>query len=94
MKLTSVAIVMALALPSAALAQSSKPDVSDAPSAKNSGAGISGQTGNQSGPNPRSGETVGSSATGNTAVQSQDPSKIQGAPGNKSGPPAKQPQQR
>lgn len=102
MKVTGAVILVALALPAAAWAQSSKPDVSSAPSAQNSGAGIAGQPGNKNGPaakpgESKPGETVGSSstnATGNTAVQSQDAAKIQGAPGNKSGPPAKRPEQR
>lgn len=97
MKVTGAVILVALALPAAAWAQSSKPDVSSAPSAQNSGAGIAGQPGNKSGPAVKPGETVGSSstnATGNTAVQSQDPTNIKGAPGNKNGPPAKRPDQR
>jgi len=97
MKFTGAVILVALALPATALAQANKPDVSSAPSAQNSGAGIAGQPGNKSGPPAKPGETVGSSSTsstGNTAVQSQDPANIQGAPGNKSGPPAKRPEQR
>lgn len=97
MKVTGAVILIALALPAAAWAQSSKPDVSSAPSAQNSGAGIAGQPGNKNGPAAKPGETVGSSstnATGNTAVQSQDATNIKGAPGNKNGPPAKRPEQR
>jgi len=97
MKFTGAVMLAALALPAAALAQASKPDVSSAPSAQNSGAGIAGQPGNKNGPAAKPGETVGSSSTsstGNTAVQSQDSSNIQGAPGNKNGPPAKRPEQR
>ncbi|MBR0955360.1 hypothetical protein [Bradyrhizobium canariense] len=97
MKFTGAVILVALALPTAAWAQSSKPDVSSAPSAQNSGAGIAGQPGNKNGPAAKPGETVGSSttnSTGNTAVQSQDPAHIQGAPGSKSGPAAKRPDQR
>ncbi|MGY8634264.1 hypothetical protein RAD15_17435 [Bradyrhizobium sp. 14AA] len=98
MKFTGALMIVALALPAASWAQSSKPDVSSAPSAQNSGAGIAGQPGNKSGPPAaKPGETVGSSATsptGNPAVQSQDPANIQGAPGGKSGPPAKRPEQR
>jgi len=78
----------------AALAQTQKPDVSAAPSAQNSGAGIAGQPGNKSGPavKPAPG-TVGSTAPDqqNPTVQQQDSSNIKGMPGNKSGPPAKQP---
>ncbi|MBR0841180.1 hypothetical protein JQ607_13365 [Bradyrhizobium liaoningense] len=97
MKFTGAVILVALALPAAAWAQTDKPDVSSAPSAKNSGAGIAGQPGSKSGPAAKPGETVGSSSTspsGNTAVQSQDPANVQGAPGNKSGPPAKRPETR
>jgi len=57
-----------------------------APSAQNSGTGISGAPGSKSGPLRGQG-TVGSA--GDTTVQQQDPSGIKGLPGNKSGPPAK-----
>ena len=79
---------------STALAQSQKPDVSAAPSAQNSGAGIAGQPGNKSGPavKPSRG-TIGSTAPNqhDPRVQQQDPSNIKGVPGNKSGPSEKQP---
>ena len=95
MKLIISAVALALAVvPSSVLAQTTKPDVSTAPSAQNSGAGIPGQPGNKSGPAVKPGETVGSSSTTNQenpTVRSQDPSNIKGLPGNKSGPPAKQP---
>src|SRR5436853_7908894 len=95
MRSIASALVFALALSApAALAQTSKPDVSAAPSAQNSGAGIAGQPGNKNGPAVKPGETVGSSSTGNQqnpAVQQQDTSNIKGLPGNKSGPPARQP---
>jgi hypothetical protein len=90
---SAVALVLAV-LPSAVSAQATKPDVSTAPSAHNSGAGIAGEPGNKSGPPVKSGGTVGSSSTPNQenpTVQTQDPSNIKGLPGNKSGPPAKQP---
>jgi hypothetical protein len=57
-----------------------------APSAQNSGAGISGAPGNKNGPAPKG--TVGS-ASQNLSVQEQDSSNVKGLPGNKSGPPAK-----
>jgi hypothetical protein len=50
MKFAGAFIIVALALPAAAWAQSSKPDVSSAPSAQNSGDGIAGQPDNKSGP--------------------------------------------
>jgi hypothetical protein len=79
---------------STALAQTQKPDVSSAPSAQNSGAGIAGQPGNKSGPavKPSRG-TIGSTAPNqhDPRVQQQDPSNIKGVPGNKSGPSEKQP---
>jgi hypothetical protein len=88
-------LVLALALSApAALAQTKKPDVSGAPSAQNSGAGIAGQPGNKNGPAPKPGDTVGSSSSSNQSnptVQQQDTSNIKGLPGNKSGPPAKEP---
>jgi hypothetical protein len=58
-----------------------------APSAQNSGVGISGSAGNKSGPAAQRG-TVGSAAQ-NLSVQEQDSSNVKGLPGNKSGPPAK-----
>jgi hypothetical protein len=90
-------MIMAIALSSvvlvpAAIAQHKESDVSTAPSAQNSGAGIAGQPGGESGPAAKPG-TIGSSSSnqGNPAVQQQDPAKIPGLPGNKSGPPEKQP---
>ena len=58
-----------------------------APSAQNSGAGISGAAGNKNCP-PAGQGTVGSSSS-NLSVQEQDSSNVKGLPGNKSGPPAK-----
>lgn len=78
----------------AAIAQTKAPDVSAAPSAQNSGAGIAGQPGNKNGPVGKPNETVGSSNMlnqQNPTVQQQDTSNIKGLPGNKSGPPAKKP---
>jgi hypothetical protein len=50
----------------AALAQTTKPDVSGAPGAQNSGAGIAGQPGNKNGPAAaRPGETIGASSSSN-----------------------------
>jgi hypothetical protein len=79
---------------STALAQTQKPDVSAAPSAQNSGAGIAGQPGNKSGPAAKSGQgTIGSTAPNqqNPTAQQQDPSNMKGLPGSKSGPSEKQP---
>ena len=59
-----------------------------APSAQNSGAGISGAPGNKNGPAANKG-TVGSANENNLSVQEQDPANVKGMPGNKSGPPAK-----
>jgi hypothetical protein len=59
---------------------------STAPSAQNSGAGISGAPGGKNGPSQQG--TVGS-ASQNLSVQEQDPANVKGLPGNKSGPPAK-----
>ena len=73
-----------------AFAQANNPNVST-PSAQNSGAGISGYSGNKNGPPAEKG-TVGSATTNqNREVRDQDAAKIQGLPGNKSGPPAKPP---
>lgn len=95
MRCTASGLVLALALSaSAALAQTTKPDVSGAPSAQSSGAGIAGQPGNKNGPAAKPGETVGASSSSNQqnpTVQHQDTSNIKGLPGNKSGPPAKEP---
>lgn len=87
----TLAIAFAL-LTNAATAQTTKPDVSSAPSAQNSGAGIAGQPGNKNGPAVKPGDTVGSSSTQqNSTTSQQDPSNIKGLPGNKSGPAVKQP---
>ncbi|MCK1626873.1 hypothetical protein IVA98_27815 [Bradyrhizobium sp. 160] len=95
MRSIASALVFALALSApVALAQTTKPDVSGAPSAQNSGASIAGQPGNKSGPAVKPGETVGASSSSNQqnpTVQQQDTSNIKGLPGNKSGPPAKEP---
>jgi hypothetical protein len=91
---SAVALVLTVSAPVAASAQAQKPDVSGAPSAQNSGAGIASQPGNQSGPavKPAQG-TVGQTAPDqqNPTVQHQDSSNVKGMSGNKSGPPAKQP---
>jgi hypothetical protein len=90
---SSLALALVLAAP-AAIAQTTSPNVTNAPSAQNSGAGIAGHPGSKSGPaaKPETKGTVGSATDQqNTTVQHQDPSKIQGMPGNKSGPPAKAP---
>src|SRR4051794_8390833 len=89
LQLTTLAL---LATAPAALAQTTNPDVSGAPSAQNSGAGIPGLPGSKSGPAVRPRDAAGSAASAsqqNTTVQQQDASKIQGLPGNKNGPPAR-----
>ena len=95
MRSIASALVFALALSApVVLAQTTKPDVSGAPSAQNSGAGIAGQPGNKNGPAAKPGETIGASSSSNQqnpTVQQQDTSNIKGLPGNKSGPPAKEP---
>jgi hypothetical protein len=92
-RMLSMAILaLAISAP-AALAQTTNPGVSTAPSPPNSGAGIAGQPGAKSGPAARPGDTVGSAAGANqqnSTDQLQDTSNIKGLPGNKSGPPAKQ----
>jgi hypothetical protein len=75
-----------------AAAQSNNPQVTT-PSGQNSGAGIPGQPGNQSGPATQPG-TVGSTAPtmqDNPTTRHQDPAGVKGLPGNKSGDPAKRP---
>lgn len=85
-------VVVALAISAMpALAQTTKPDVSDAPSAQNSGAGVPGLPGNKSGPAVKSGTVGSGTEQHNPTVKQQDPSNIKGLPGNKSGPPAKSP---
>jgi len=83
--IVAVALASAVLVP-AAIAQHKESDVSTAPSAQNSGTGIAGQPGSKSGPAAKPG-TIGSSNQGNPAVQQQDPAKIPGLPGNKSGQP-------
>jgi opacity protein-like surface antigen len=94
MRLTLSLAVLALAVSGPAALAQTKPDVSAAPSAQNSGAGIAGQSGNKSGPAVKPGGTVGSDSSANQqnlTVQQQDTSNIKGQPGSKSGPAAKQP---
>jgi hypothetical protein len=63
------------------------------PSAQNSGAGIPGQPGAESGPtaNPSGGTTGSGESRHNEDVREQDSAKIPGLPGNKSGPAVKPP---
>lgn len=93
MKMIAGTLAIAFALSTnAATAQTTKPDVSSAPSAQNSGTGIAGQPGNKNGPAAKPGDTVGSSSTQQNATTSQqDTSNIKGLPGNKSGPAVKPP---
>ena len=94
MRSIASALVFGLALSGpAAYAQNRAPDVSAAPSAQNSGAGIAGQPGNKNGPAAKPRDTVGSSSSlkqQNPTIQQQDTSNVQGLPGNKNGPPAKE----
>lgn len=85
---TALVLIVCLA---AAQAQSGKPDVSAAPSAGNSGVGISGAAGNKNGPAAKPANTTGSTAQPNPTVQQQDPANVKGLPGNKSGPAVKPP---
>lgn len=89
---STFAIALALSGQTAS-AQTTKPEVSAAPSAQSSGAGIAGQPGSKNGPAAKPGGTVGSSTErqSNSTIQQQDTSNIKGLPGNKSGPAAKQP---
>jgi hypothetical protein len=92
MKMILSAAVLALAtsaLPALVLARTSNISV---PSAQNSGAGIPGDRGDESGPTVRQG-TVGSAAGRhiNVLIRLQDPAKIAGLPGTESGPPVKPP---
>lgn len=84
---TMLSLALAISVPPALAqsTQSTKPDVSAAPGGQNSGAGVPGKAGSKSGPSVQS-ETIGSSATTkqeNPTVRQQDPSNIQGMPGNK-----------
>jgi hypothetical protein len=95
MKWIVITAIAATFSANAALSQTMKPDVSSAPSAQNSGAGIAGAPGNKNGPAVKPGDTVGSPMNQqNPTVQQQDTSNIKGMPGNKNGPPAKKPEQR
>lgn len=77
---------------STALAQTTKPDVSAAPSVQHSGAGIAGAPGNKNGPAAKPGDTVGSSMNEqNPTVQQQDPSNIKSLPGNRAARPPSSP---
>ena len=95
MKWIGSALAVAFALSAfGATAQTTQPNVSNAPSAQNSGTGIAGQPGSKNGPAAKPGDTVGSSSGTNSTVQQQDTSNVKGLPGNKSGPPAAKPDQR
>ena len=92
LSILTTALALAIVVP-AALAQTTIPDVSTSPSAKNSGAGIPSVSGTQGGTAIKS-DTVGESSTSNQenpTVRQQDPVNIPGLPGNKSGPPVRQP---
>lgn len=90
MKCIASVLVLALTTTAVPALAQSNPSANTAPSGQNSGAGIQGSPGSKNGPAARSG-TVGSAERnqGNTAVQQQDPAKIKGLRGNKSGPPEK-----
>jgi len=94
MWLSILTTVLALAVVApAAVAQTTTPDVSSSPSAKNSGTGIPSASGTQGGPTIKS-DIVGKSPTSNQVnptVRQQDPANTPGLPGNKSGPPVRQP---
>ena len=86
-----VALVLMMSAP-AAFAQTKKPDVSAAPSAQSSGAGIAGQPGNESGPAVKPTLGTGGQTAPNQqdpTVQQQDPSNVKGMQGSKSGPTVK-----
>jgi hypothetical protein len=91
---SAVALALMVSASMAFAQQTKQPDVSTAPSAQSSGAGIAGHPGSKSGPaeKPALG-TVGQTAPNqhDPAVQQQDPSNVKGMPGIKSGPPEKQP---
>jgi hypothetical protein len=83
--LGTVIVAMAIsALPAAA--QAIKLDT-HVPSAQNSGAGIPGNPGIQSGPAARFRTATNEQV--NPTVKDQDTAEIAGLPGNKNGPPAK-----
>lgn len=87
------ALALTLSAP-VAFAQTKTPNVSGAPSAQNSGAGIKGLPGNKSGPavKPEAKGTVGASSDlQNKKVEEQDSSGIKGMRGDKNGQPARTP---
>jgi hypothetical protein len=93
MKPLSVAVGLFAMIALPALAETNNPSQATGPSAQSSGVGIPGQPGNKSGPAVRppqgsSGATASTDQT-NPSTRLQDPSKIEGKPGNKSGSPAK-----
>jgi hypothetical protein len=88
----AAALIAMMALPVSAQTQNqggSAPVTS--PSAQNSGTGIPGQSGTQSGPAPSSSGPAAANED-NRFVQQQDSAKIPGQPGGKSGEAAKSPQ--
>jgi len=90
---TCAAAAVAVALASVS-AQAQTPPPTMAPSAQNSGTGIPGLPGSESGSAVRPGAESAapqSSADQNTTVQQQDSAKVPGFAGNKNGPPARAP---
>lgn len=77
-----------------AVAQTTSPGATDMPpqpSSPNSGAGIEGKPGHQSGPAVNPPETTGAATPDEANKMPQDTSKIPGLPGNKSGPAVRNP---
>jgi hypothetical protein len=66
-----------------------QPNATTAPSAGNSGTGISGAAGGKNGPAASSDTTSGSNTQSNPTVQQQDSANVKGLPGGKSGPAVK-----
>jgi len=93
MKLLHAAAGMLAMVALPALAETNNSSQVTGPSAQSSGVGVPGQTGSKSGPAVRpprgsSGATASTDQT-NPSTRLQDPSKIEGKPGNKSGSPPK-----
>jgi opacity protein-like surface antigen len=86
MKLLQAATMLALIASPALAAQNTTTPSNNAPSAQNSGAGISGQPGGKDGPASTMQGGASNSNQTNPTTRLQDTSKIPGKAGGKSGP--------
>ena len=88
MRALAILTVLPLVLTAPALAQNAQ-TIQQQPTSPNSGAGIAGQPGSESGPAAKSPSATTGSGVGES--RNQDAAKVPGLPGSKSGPAVKPP---